>query len=143
MKHKIFVLILALTVASWAQTATQTPAPPQASTAPAEKAKSSCCDKMSAKDGASCARHAKDSTDAKADSCCAGKDSSCCGGKDAMSCMKDKADKSAASCKDNCMKNKKTAAACCGSEKSCGKDCCSSGKKEKAARNCCDHQPRG
>lgn len=138
MKHKIFALILALTVASWAQTATQTPTTPPASTAPAEKAKPSCCDKMSGmKDGASCARHGKQNADAKAGSCCAGKEASCCGGKDAMSCMKDKADKTATSCcKEGCTKDK-TAAACCGSGKSCGKSCCSS-DKEKTAKNCCE-----
>jgi hypothetical protein len=31
----------------------------------------------------------------------------------------------------------KTAAACCGSGKSCGKSCCSS-DKEKTAKNCCE-----
>lgn len=136
MKHKIFAMILALAVTGWAQTATQTPAAPQASPAPAEKAKTSCCDKMSGmKDGASCARKGKTNADAKADSCCAGKDSSCCGGKEGMSCMKDKT-AAASCCKDSCMK-KDAASACCGSDKSCGKNCCSSSQKEKTARNCC------
>jgi hypothetical protein len=57
-------LLLALTVVSWAQTATQTTrsTPPQSS-APAEKAKCACCDKMAAADTkdahASCADHMK------------------------------------------------------------------------------------
>ena len=50
MKHKMLALILALTVVSWAQEATQTtPAAPQQSTTP-EKAKCSCCDKMASAD---------------------------------------------------------------------------------------------
>lgn len=128
MRHKIFALIVALTVASWAQTATQNP--PTSNPAPAEKAKASCCDKMSAKDGASCPRHGKDAKDSKEmASCCAGKDmaAGCC--KDAKACMKD--DKMAASCcKDGCAKDK-TAASCC------KKGCCSSDKKETTAKNCC------
>lgn len=138
MKFKIFAMILALTVVSWAQTATQTPAPPQGSTAPAEKDKTSCCDKMATKDGASCQRHAKGAM--KAGSCCAGKDASCCGSMDAMSCMKDKTT-TASSCKENCMKDQ-TAAACCGgkSGNSCGKTCCSSDKTDKSAKTCCEKE---
>ncbi len=49
MRYKMFALMLALTVATWAQTSTQTtPATPQQSTVPAEKAKCACCDKMAA-----------------------------------------------------------------------------------------------
>lgn len=134
MRNKLFALILVLTVASWAQTATQTtPATPQQSTAP-DKAKSGCCDKMAAdsKDGASCMRHSHHA-DAKDASCCAGKEAaSCCGGKDAKSCMKD--EKAMASCcKDGCGKDKK--ASCCDGKaaKQCGKGCCDSNKTEKPA----------
>jgi hypothetical protein len=128
MKHKVFALILALTVVSWAQTSTPaTPSAPADNTA-TEKAKCACCGKMaaSAKDGhAACMRHGKGDAKDMA-SCCAGKEgSSCCGGKDAKSCMKDK---TAASC----CKDKK--ASCCGGKpgKGCGKDCCGS-KDDKAA----------
>jgi len=130
MKHKLFALILALTVVAWTQTATQTPS------APAEKAKPSCCDKMSdAKDGhASCMRHGHGDAKDMA-SCCAGKDAKSCCGKDAKSCMKD--DKTAAACcKDGCGKDKdKTAASCCDHKagKECGKECCGSNKSEKPA----------
>jgi len=147
MKHKIFALVLALTVASWAQTATQTPSTPQPGSTQADKASCACCDKMSAsaKDGEkSCQRHSMKAADGKdMASCCAGKDKemSCCGGKDSKSCMK--GDKATASCcKDGCAKDK-TAAACCGtSDKACGKGCCSSDKKEKTAKNCCGHAVR-
>ena len=132
MKHKLFALILALTVVSWAQTATQT-APSAPEGAPStEKAKCACCDKMSAdtKGGhMSCMRHkhgdAKDMA-----FCCAGKDGASCCGKDAKSCMKD--DKTMASCcKDGCGKDKM--ASCCDRKaaKQCGKRCCGGNKSEK------------
>lgn len=139
MRSKILALILALTVVSWAQTATQTtPSDSSNSSVPTDNAKTSCCDKMGA-NGASCPRHGKKDAKAVA-SCCGDKEmKSCCGGKDAKSCMK--ADKGAASCcKNDCGKDK-TAKACCG-EKECGKDCCSSMKSEKTARNCCAHEPQ-
>jgi len=139
MKHKMLALILALTVASWAQTSTQTaPAAPQQSTVPAEKGKCPCCDKTAtaaAKDAAACcAHHDMQSKDGKEmASCCAGKDAkSCCGGTDAKSCMK--GDKDKAGCCAGCGKDK-TAAACCGGNcgKGCAKGCCSEKKGEKAA----------
>lgn len=139
MKSKILALILALTVVSWAQTATQTtPSDSTKSSVPTDKAKASCCDKMGA-NGASCPRHGKKDAKDMA-SCCGDKEmKSCCGGKDAKSCMKD--DKNAAGCcKDGCGKDK-TAKACCGG-KECGKDCCSSMKSDKTARNCCGHEPQ-
>lgn len=135
MRHKLFALILALTVVSWAQTATPTtPAAPQQGIA-SDQAKGSCCDKMAdSKDGhAACMRH-KHHGDAKAmASCCSGKEgASCCGDKDSKSCMKD--DKTAASCcKEGCDKDK--AASCCDqkSGKACGKGCCGSNKTDKPA----------
>lgn len=139
MKHKMLALILALTVVSWAQTATQTsPADPQPGTAPAEKTKCACCEKMASTDskdaGMSCSRHAKHGKEMA--SCCTGKNAkSCCGDKDGKSCMKD--DKTAASCcKNNCGKDK-TASACCGG-KSCKDGCCS--KKTESAMSCCRHE---
>jgi|SRR5579863_2223687 len=138
MKHKFLALILALTVASWAQTATQTsPSDPQQSSSPAEKGKCACCDKMAsadAKDGqASCMRHKHSSASGK-------ETESCCAGKDAKSCMK--GDKTTASCcKDNCGKDK--TAMSCGKEcgKKCGEGCCAS-KKENATMGCCKHEAR-
>jgi hypothetical protein len=141
MKHKLFALILALTVASWAQTATQnTPAAPQQNTAPAEKGKCPCCDKMTgAKEGQSCCHHEMAGKDEKAMSCCSGKDAkSCCGDADAKSCMK--SDKDKAACCADCGKDKSVG--CCGGQ--CGKDhgkgCCSHEKSEKTAMNCCGKQ---
>lgn len=140
MKHKLIALILALTVASWAQTATQTaPSTPQQSSAPAEKGKCPCCDKMAAdnKDApACCADHMKHTSDGKEMAgCCSGQGKgakSCCAGSDAKSCMKGNKDKSAC-CSDSCGKDK-TAAACCGG-KDCEKGCCSK-KSEKADSSC-------
>ncbi len=140
MKSKMLALILALTVVSWAQSATQTaPSDSTQNSAPADKAKASCCDKMSA-NGASCPRHGKKDAKDMA-SCCGGKEmKSCCGGKDAKSCMR--GDKSAAGCcKDGCGKDK-AAKACCGG-KECGKGCCSGMKSDKTAKNCCAHDLRG
>jgi len=140
MKYKMIAVILALTVASWAQTATQTnPSTPQQSSPTAESGKCSHHDKMAAagKDAhACCARHMKHTGDGKEMAgCCAGKDKdakSCCDGDDAKSCMKGDKDKSAG-CGDSCGKDK-TAAACCGG-KDCDKGCCSK-KSEKAASQC-------
>ena len=118
MKYKMAALILALTVAAWAQT---TPTTPHQSTVPADKAKCACCDKMAPTDTkdahASCARNMKASAD--------GKDmGSCCGGKDAKSCMKGDKDKTAsAQCGEKCSKQ-------------CEKGCCSK-KNETTAKNCC------
>ena len=152
MRYKMLALILALTVLSWAQTATQTPAStPQQSTAPADKAKCGCCDKMTAADSkdapACCAHHDMQAKDGKETA--SGKSAmSCCSGKDAKSCMRSGKEKTATSCcKDGCSKDScgkdKTAAACCGT--TCSKDgkgCCSSKKTEKTAKNCCDDDLR-
>lgn len=131
MKHRLFAVILALTVMSWAQTATQTT--PSPTPAPTDKAKPSCCEKMAngSKDaGAACMRH-KDGKEMA--SCCSGKDAgSCCGGKDAKACMKD------GKCTTDCCKEgsgtDKTAS-CCDRKagKDCGKGCCGSNKSEKPA----------
>lgn len=147
MRYKMFALILALTVATWAQTSTQTtPSTPQQSTVPADKAKSACCDKMAAtgaKDApTSCAREdmksdMKDKDDKEMASCCAGKDAKASGVKDAMACMKNDKEKAASFCKGAC-NTEKTAACCAGK---CAKDgekgCCSGMKSEKTAKNCC------
>jgi hypothetical protein len=150
MKYKLAALVMALAVMSWAQTATQpTPTTPQQSTAPADKAKCPCCDKMAAADTkdapACCAHHGKHSEHTKdMASCGSGKDgmSSCCSGKDAKSCMKGDKDK-AGCCGDSCAKDK-TAAGCCGDK--CGKDgdkgCCSSKKSETTAKSCCKEDLR-
>jgi len=131
MRHKLFAVILALTVMSWAQTSTQTT--PSQSPAATDKAKPSCCEKMmkGSKDGSpACMRH-KDGKEMA--SCCAGKDAaSCCGGKDAKTCMKD------GKCTADCCKagsgTEKTAS-CCDRKagKDCGKGCCGSNKTEKPA----------
>ncbi len=144
MRYKMFALILALTVATWAQTSNQvTPATSQQSTAPAAKAKCACCDKMAA----------TDSKDAQ--SCCAHHDMKAGDGKDAMSCMKSGSDKPAPSCckdscskdgcsKDSCTKDR-TASACCGGK--CGKagdkGCCSNMKSDKTAKSCCTKEMHG
>ena len=147
MKFKTLALILAVTVMSWAQTATQAPSAPQQSTVAKDKAKCSCCDKMAAGDAkdthACCAHHDMNAKDSK--EMASGKDTmSCCSGKEAKSC--NRKDKGAASCckdscgKDSCRKDK-TAASCCGH--SCGQDgksCCSSKKTEKTAKNCCTEE---
>ena len=133
MRYKVFALILALTVATWAQTSNPvTSAAPQPSTEPAVKAKSACCDKMAA-------TASKD-----AQSCCAHHDRKAEGGKDAMSCMKSGSDLTAESCcqegcsQDSCAKEK-TASACCG--RKCGKagdqGCCSGMHGDKTAKSCC------
>jgi hypothetical protein len=142
MKYKIIALMLALTVMTWAQTATPTAPSTSQSAVPADKAKCQCCDKMAAADAkdahASCMRHDMKAGDSKEKkSCCEGKEASSSNDKDAaMSCMKgDKEKAAASSCGDKCGKDK-TAAACCDG-KDCGKDCCSK-KAEKTAASCCE-----
>lgn len=132
MRNKLFALILALTVVSWAQTATQTAPSAPTQSAPAETTKAACCDKMAtdSKDGHAACMRKGDRAGMKAmASCCAGKEGAlCCGGKDAKSCMKD--DKGMASCcKDGCGKDKATS--CC--DRKAGKGCCGSNKTEKPA----------
>lgn len=132
MKYKTIVLMLALTVAAWAQTATSNP---PASTTP-EKTKCACCDKSATTDGQSCARQMAKSTDGKqAASCCDNGSKSCCA-------MNAKCMKNSKSCCSGADKGK-TAASCCGSEcaKSCGKGCCS-GKTQKAG-SCCHKALQG
>jgi hypothetical protein len=131
MKLKIFALFVALSVASWAQTTTQTsPATAQqGSTAAPAKASCACCQKMdSAKQGQSCCRHEVAGKDDKAMACTRGEAAStCCKGKDAKACMKSEKDK-AATCGD-----------CCGKDHE--KDCCASHKKDdKTAANCCSEK---
>jgi len=126
MKHRMLALILALTVVSWAQTATQSAPSTQQQSAP-EKAKCACCDKMAASDSKAHAACMQQHDGKEMASCCAGKDDkSCCGGKDAKSCMKD--DKMADCCKGkDGMKCDRKAS------KDCGKGCCGSNKSEKPA----------
>ena len=142
MKHKIFALILALTVTSWAQTATQTPTQP-----PPERAKCACCDKMASADvkgvdakdkGMSCKRMGKDAKGMA--SCCGAKDGASCCGKDGKGCMNGA--KNASCCKEGCKGAKdKTATSCCGGD--CKEGCCSKMKMEHAATGCCHHEKQG
>ena len=92
MKFKLTALILALTVASWAQTATQNPPAPAPQENAAPQAKASCCHKTAgAKEGQSCPRHEMAGKDEKAKSCCGGeKAAACCGGEKAASCCSGK-----------------------------------------------------
>ena len=114
MKHKVFALILALTVVSWAQISTQAPTQP-----PADKANCACCDKMASSDAKGSAMACKRM------------------GKDGKGCMKD--DKSASCCKD-CKDSKDKTASCCGDK--CKGDCCSKMKMEHAGMACCHHEKR-
>src|SRR5258708_1587097 len=95
MKIKLTALILALTVASWAQTTTPNPSAPAPQENTAPQAKADCCHKTaSGNEGQSCCRHEMGGKDEKAMSCSAGeKASPCCGGKETKSCMKDDKDK--------------------------------------------------
>lgn len=159
MKSKIMTLVLALSVVSWAQTATQTnPSTPQPGTTSSEKGKCPCCDKMSGTDmkdmHGCCSDHnamageQKDmaSHHTEMASCCDKKDASCCSGKDGASCVKEKDATGKGCCGDKCSKDK-TVASCCGDQckgDKCskeGKSCCSSEKK--SAKNCCADQSRG
>ena len=71
MKYRMLALILALTLVSWAQTATQTtPSTPQT-----PETKCACCDKMAASDSKDAGAACMGKHDGKEmASCCAGKD---------------------------------------------------------------------
>ena len=127
MRLRTMLPILALTVAAWAQTTTQTanPVPSQAAAATTSdtKAQCPCCQK--AADGkmemACCAHHEKAAASEK-------DMMSCCKGKDSMACMKGKQGESS---KDASANGK-----CCGGDQ---KDCCGKSDKgtEQAAMACC------
>jgi hypothetical protein len=137
MKVKRIAVVLALAAASWAQTATQTPSAPPAGSS-GEKAKCSCCEKMSGDisgmKGAHCARPSMKPEDTKTGDA---KDAASCCSKGAKSCMKNAASAAKPCCGDGCTKDK-MAASCCGEK--CGKDCCSS---KKMVRNCCKEETHG
>ena len=129
MRYKMLALILTLTVASWAQTATQSaPSTPQQNTKPVDKAKCSGCDKTAAVDAketpACCAHHDMSAKDGKEGSCCVGKNASV---KAAMSCMRNGKHENASCCKDG------------GGKEGCGKDSCT---KDETASACCDSKDR-
>ena len=135
MKLKLTALILALTVASWAQTTTLSPATPatQENAAAQTKSECTCCAKTaSAKEGPSCCQHAMAGKDEKATACVSGdKASGCCSGKEAKSCMKGAKHETAMSCSDCCAKDHE-------------KDCCvSHGKDEKTAMSSGDGKQCG
>ncbi len=120
MKSRIMLTILALTIAAWAQTATQTtnPTPSQATVATSPDAKTQCPCCQKAADGktemACCAHHDKATTDGK-------EAMSCCKGKDSMACMKGDKDKAAgtASARGTCCAGEKMD--CCGKSDQDGK----------------------
>ena len=125
MRFRLFALILALTVVSYAQTAPQT-APPatqskQDDAKTGDKAGCACCQKMmDSKEGSCCMHHDKAAKDGK-------EAMACCGGKDAKACkkmMKGDKDKMAAMCGDG---------KCCGKD---AKDCCKHDDKEMAMACC-------
>ncbi len=141
MKFKLTAFILALTVASWAQTATQNPPAPAPQENAAPQAKAHCEKMASAKEGKSCCRHEMAGMDDKAMSCCAGeKAAACCGGKDAKSCMKGDKDK-AASCGDCCAKDNEKG--CCASQKKDDKTSMNCGGDKQCGEHCASHASAG
>jgi len=92
MKHKLIAILLALTIASWAQTATPntTPSPEQKS-APADT-KAGCCDKMAEHadmhKGMACMRHPDASKTDKQDKQSVKGSPPCCARKEGKSCSK-------------------------------------------------------
>jgi|SRR5215467_12487075 hypothetical protein len=114
MKIRLFALLLALSVSTWAQTAAQ--GVPAQSTPSTPKSQCACCDKAAKEDGAGCCQHAKGKDDKEVASCCGKEGSSCCG--KGMQCGKESA-------KDG---------GCCGDGKSC---CGKSAEGDKTAMKCC------
>ncbi len=125
---KLIPMLLVLTLASLAQTTTQTPSrsnDQQTVTAPqadSKTAQSSCCQKMAdSKSAMSCCHQQANGKDAAM---------ACCSGKDGMSCMK--SDKSAkAACTDGKCCDRKAAKGCCKGTEPDGTmamACCGSGQ---------------
>ena len=130
MKLKLLALTLALTVLSWAQTATPNPSSDQ-------PAQSSASQETPKADCAGCCKHMADSKDAKGcchdmhakagtQSCCSGKDGKACMGKNAKSCMK--GESANASCSTGKCCDMKDAQGCCSHSTADG---------EKTAMACC------
>ena len=136
MKLRTMLAVLALTVAAWAQTATQgnNPAPSQGNSATSSDTKAECPCCHEGADGkaamAGCTHHAKADASQK-------EPMSCCDGKGTMACMKDKQPESATTTsagkkcgmgeqKDGCAKSgkdgEKAAMTCCGGAGHCGMD---------------------
>jgi len=126
MKFKMIALTLALSLVSWAQTATPSPSTDQPAQSSASAGCSDCCKHMADdKDAKGCCHDMHAKADSKQGSCCGGQDGKGCMGKDAKSCMKD--DSADASC---------TGGKCCDMKDA--KGCCShSADGEKTAMACC------
>jgi len=129
----MFAVILTLAVASWAQTATQTP-----TLSPAKKSNCSCCDHPASADAKGAGMSSKCSKDAQWKAPCSG-------GKAGISCCQDAncnmEDANNASCsKDGCGKDAKdkTASAC--SNRNWKDGCCSKAKAAPASMSCCRHE---
>jgi len=127
MRHKTLAFMLALAIASWAQTTTPSQTPDSGKTIAAAGPCGDCCAKMASadhKDGHSCMPHPASAKDAKETaSCGSGKDAACCSaGKDGKSCAMDD----------------KTSASCCGGKPSTDQTgCCSGNESKTTAKNCC------
>jgi hypothetical protein len=125
MKFRFFTLVLALSLAVWAQEGPSTSGP---NATPKPETKSCCHNSADAKGVMSCCNQANANTkgaasphDAKCEakdgkSCCAGKeiaDAKCCAGKDMKKCMK------------QCQKNGGCADGKCCGDRSSAMNCCS------------------
>lgn len=133
MKYKLIAFLLALTVASWGQTASQTPSP-QGDKASPEKPVCASCDKTKAEAAEGTTQ------DKAAHSCCAHHDPAAKEGKEPMSCAGMNKDKDAGmNMKDeaSCCKGKDAAACGAGKDKAAA-DCCGQNRcEQKGEKSCC------
>ncbi len=130
MKHKLIVILLALSVMSSAQSPTQNSAPEQKAAPSDAKAGCACCDKMaehaSKHEGMACMRPSATGNDDKASTkevrkCCYGKDAkeACCAGKEGTACAKGS---TMACCAGEARDGKEMA--CCSDKDGKNHDCC-------------------
>lgn len=140
MKFKSIAFILALTVASWAQTATQNQAP-QDNGAPQTQTEHSCCHKMANAGSEKSCCHRQTGETANSTSCCSNEKSACCEGKDEKSCMKSANGETAATCEECCGKDHEKT--CCSPNKSGDEKGMSCQKNKQCAEHCAAHAAAG
>ena len=133
MRHRIFAVILTLAVASWAQTATQSP-----TLAPAKKSNCSCCDHPASAEAKSAGMSSKCSKDAQGKAPCSrGKaGTSCC--QDANCNMEGAKDASRSKHGGGNGVKDKMASAC--SNTNCKDGCCFKARAAHASMSCCRHE---
>lgn len=140
MKFKSIAFILALTVASWAQTATQNQAPHD-NGAPQTQTEHSCCHKMANANSEKSCCHQQTGETASATSCCSNEKGACCESKNEKSCMKGASGETTATCEECCGKDHEKT--CCSPSKSGDEKAMICQQNKQCAEHCSAHAAAG